>query len=246
MKPGHVRRARGFTLLEVVIALALLTLLVSVVYGGFSTAVRAYESAGERGDASARMRIISDYLRRSVGSAFPLAIASDSDWELVFEGTRERVRYVADLPTWVGIGGLHDVVIEVRREGAGDALLMRRRPLAVDSRGDLTGDYEDHVLLDEVSALSLRYYGSTDPRSAPAWYDEWSMGRSMPMLVELRVTGAGGESWPPVLVHPRVDTVRYQSVASPGTEVGAPPSAPGDQLPAAEQQPGAAAPGTSR
>jgi general secretion pathway protein J len=208
-------RCRGFTLLEVVVALALLSLLVSVVYGGFATAVKAYEAAEQRGDASARLRSVSEFLRRSLGGAFPLAIASGGNWELAFEGGRDRLRFVADLPAWVGVGGLHELVLESDGRGEDGQLVLRRRPLVVGRDGAIDGDYEDHVLLESLSSLRLRYFGSVDRRAPREWRDDWPAGQRMPELVELRLADAASGDWPPVRVRPRVDTVRYQNADAP-------------------------------
>jgi general secretion pathway protein J len=209
---------RGFTLLEVVVALALLSLLVSVVYGGFTTAVRAYDAAEQRGNASDRMRVVSAFLRRSLGGAFPLAIASSGDWEIAFEGARDRLRFVADLPAWIGVGGLHELVLETAGHGERAQLLLRRRPVVVGRSGTIEGDYEDHVLLESVTSVQLRYFGSVDRRAARQWRHDWPIGRRMPELVELRLADAASGEWPPVLVRPRVDTVRYQNAR--GAAVG--------------------------
>ena len=104
------------------------------------------------------------------------------------------------------------------RHGERAQLLLRRRPVVVGRSGTIEGDYEDHVLLESVTSVQLRYFGSVDRRAARQWRHDWPIGRRMPELVELRLADAASGEWPPVLVRPRVDTVRYQNAR--GAAVG--------------------------
>ncbi len=228
-------RQRGFTLLEVVVAVALFALLMGLVYGGLGTAVKAHEAAGERVDQGARLRVVSGFLRRSLGSAFPMALAGRREWRMLFEGDAERVRYVADLPGYLGLGGLHEIELLARRDGEDNTLVMRRRPLTIDEEGQPAGEFQERLLLERFGGLALRYFGADDERSPPRWRNDWPAGQRMPELVEVRIQDATGEPWPPLVVQPKVDTVRYQGTGA--VAIGS----PGQQAsPETEQDPAAA------
>lgn len=208
---------RGFTLIEVVVSIALFALLMGVVYSGFSIAVRAYDAAESRVGKIERMRLISAFIRRSLSGAQALALADGGEWALQFEGAADRIRYVADLPGYVGISGLHEIVLELEPSGEQHDLVMRRRVLSTDRDGQVLGDFDTRVLAEGIEAFSLRFYGAensggegvADGVVEPTWQDAWQAVKNMPLLVELSVTPFGEPPWPLLQVQPRIDAIRY-------------------------------------
>ena len=71
MLPNSYRMARnGFTLLEVLIALALLGLLAGALYGTYFSLLKGRESANEGMEARRELRATLDLLRRELNSSF--------------------------------------------------------------------------------------------------------------------------------------------------------------------------------
>ncbi|MFT5444991.1 MAG: general secretion pathway protein J [Gammaproteobacteria bacterium] len=228
-------RGRGFTLIEVVVSIALFALLMGVVYSGFSTAVRAYDAAESRVGKIERMRVISAFIRRSVSGAQALALANRDKWALQFEGEGDRIRYVADLPGYVGISGLHEIVLELEPSGDQRDLVMRRRVLSMGRDGQVQGDFDTRVLAEGIEIFSLRFYGANEGAAEPTWQDSWQSVKHMPLLVELSVTASGEPPWPLLQVQPRVDAIRYvRSSAAVATQ----PAPPGAAVPDGSPNPG--------
>lgn len=223
---------RGFTLLEVVVAIALFAMVLGAMYAGMGTAVRAYDAAESRIEAASRMRVVGSFLRRSLSAAIPLAVAAQQDWQLLFEGDANSVRFIADLPGYVGVGGLHEIVFDAG-DGERRDLMMHRRPLSIDEQGGLEGEFETRVLVAGIEAMQLRYFGSDDGRAPATWRDEWPTGKRMPKLVEIRVSDAGAQPWPALVVRPRVEALRYQGT---GAVVPGVPAFPSGTPGAAQRQ----------
>src|SRR5512137_2134845 len=66
----HTPAQRGFTLLEVLIALALLGVIAAALYGTFFSLVRARDTAATSIEATRELRTTLDLLRREVTAAF--------------------------------------------------------------------------------------------------------------------------------------------------------------------------------
>ena len=238
-------RGRGFTLIEVVVSIALFALLMGVVYSGFSTAVRAYDDAESRVGKVERMRVISAFIRRSVSGAQALALANRGKWALQFEGEAERIRYVADLPGYVGISGLHEIVLELEPSGDQRNLVMRRRVLSIGRDGQVQGDFDTRVLAEGIEDFSLRFYGPNDGtgdgaaggEAEPMWQDAWQSLKHLPLLVELSVTPSGETPWPLLQVQPRVDAIRHVRLSA---AIAGQPTPPGSTVPDAAPAPGSA------
>ena len=65
---------RGFTLLELLVAITLLGLLMAALLGGLRLGARVWETGEARLDASARVQIVQDFLRQRITEALPFEV----------------------------------------------------------------------------------------------------------------------------------------------------------------------------
>src|SRR5262245_2458891 len=86
-RAGGVPRAavtRGFTLLEVVIALTALALVTVICYGAFHLGIRAMERGEVAVVAAQRLRVATDVIIRQIKSIVPYKARNRDDEEYVF------------------------------------------------------------------------------------------------------------------------------------------------------------------
>src|SRR5206468_3318632 len=83
------RRERGFTLLELTIALVLLALMSAVMFGSLSFAGRSWDGGEAKAAQVSEMRQTEQFLRAQIGSQYPLRAASVAEIPLYFVGTAE-------------------------------------------------------------------------------------------------------------------------------------------------------------
>jgi general secretion pathway protein J len=193
-----IPHSRGFTLLEVLLAMAILTIVASAVYASFATAGRMVEQAGEVRDGTdlARTllaRITSDianvYVNPGMTETFLLGRkVEDEEQRKRYDGI-----YLTTLTNWRKPESREMELWEVgyyfqdRPDGKGRVLFRKeKRELSKDAPPlEGTTDYE---LTDTVADLRFRYYtGST-------WSDEWdtrTQGR-VPRAVEIILSLDGG------------------------------------------------------
>ena len=196
-------RARGFTLIEVLLATVLLAAGLAI---AFSTLTAAAQTA-TRGEAlaqrSERMRAVEGFLRKRLTAARPIAFGSDETTlnPLLFMGAADRMRFVADLPDYLGRGGpyLHDLRIEDDGEG-----VRIDFALAIVLAGETVVDPDalpPETLVDELQSARFRYRG-LDPESGELgeWQDSWEAVDQLPLLVEVSLAGLDGNEWPPLVV----------------------------------------------
>jgi len=196
-----MRRARGFTLIEVLLATALLAAGLAL---AFAT-VRAAGAAAQRGEEMSarneRIRAVSEFLRRRIGGAQGIAFALDQETgaALRFVGDAQGMRFVADLPDYLGRGGPHLHALAVARDGEGLAL-------QVDFRMVLAGDIIEgsearppEPLADDLRSVAFAYRGpGQDGRPAP-WLYRWEHPQALPAQVRVRIADARG-TWPDLVV----------------------------------------------
>ena len=99
--------ARGFTLLELLVAITLLGVLMAALFGALRLGARVWETGEARLDDSARVQVVQDFLRRRLGQTMPLTEVTDDPHaagELLFAGEPDRLRFVGLLPEHLGAG----------------------------------------------------------------------------------------------------------------------------------------------
>lgn len=193
------RSAQGFTLIEVLLATVLLAAGLAL---AFAT-LRAASLTSQRGEAMAqnseRMRAVEGFLRRRVASALPMAFAVDpaTGTSTRFVGDAQRVRFVADIPDYLGRGGpyLHDLSVSSEHGLAlsfgmiqGGEIVEERTPRAPEP------------LVSDVRSVRLRYRGLADDGTLGDWQDSWQAVDRLPLQVSIDIRSDSIGRWPLLVV----------------------------------------------
>lgn len=206
MRPDRATAARGFTLLELLVGMAVFALMAGIVLGGIRLGVKSWDAAAKRSAAVDEIRVVHALLRRQLSSALPLATSRAGGWNLVFNGDADSVSFVSELPGYVSGGGIHFVTLELEKGVEENNLMLRWRPLhALDTDGSL----DEAVLARNVGKLRFQYFGARTRNALPEWLESWRDLRTMPRLIRVSVEQDGSESWPELVVALEVDAVRF-------------------------------------
>ena len=197
------RRSSGFTLIEVLLATVLLAAGLAL---GFAT-VRAAGASAQRGEAIAerneRIRAVSEFLRRRIGGMQGLVFELDpqSGESRRFAGEAESMRFVADLPDYLGRGGPHLHALGVARDGDGFALQVDFRMVLAGETIEGSRARPPEPLADGLRSVEFAYRGpGKDGKPAP-WLYEWEHPEALPAQVRVRIVDAQG-AWPDLVVAP--------------------------------------------
>lgn len=192
---------RGFTLIEVLLATVLLAAGLAV---AFAT-LRAATATAQRGELLAQrnehMRAVEGFLRRRIGGTRPIAFGVDTQTGTVrrFEGDHHHMRFVADLPDYLGRGGpyLHELAIV---DGAGGKRLEVTFTLVLGGETFAEAQPRPPELLADVQDARFRYRGVGADNRIGEWQSQWDAPERLPLQVEITLRDTQGRTWPAMVI----------------------------------------------
>ena len=200
---------QGFTLLELLISITLLGMILVLLFGGLRLGVRSWDAVQQQTDNLNAVRSVESFLRREMASVQPFRWKSPAGASLAFLGERNKINFVAQLPTRIGGGGLYAIALEMEHGAKGRRLVWKHVPLdaAVQDFSALSQAPEIVLAGTELSAVDdiwLTYFGRANETADPVWTDRWESASRLPTLIKIQVKLANQSQWPEFVVAPLV------------------------------------------
>ncbi len=210
---GNGRRgkhhARGFTLVELLIALSLFALMSAVLFGSLRLAGRTWDAGEAKAEANSGMRLAGDYLRTQLAAQHPQRMRKITEFPLLFSGKSDEMRFAAPLPGRVGVGGMwyyRVALVEGAGKGKSSLVLERMLPDVNATTMPEFNSADRSVLADDIASIKIGYFGrdrGASLETAPTWRDRWEDPQLLPLLVRVDVAPRLGSAWPQLVVAPR-------------------------------------------
>ncbi|MEA3278179.1 MAG: prepilin-type N-terminal cleavage/methylation domain-containing protein, partial [Pseudomonadota bacterium] len=115
----------GFTLVELLIALALIGLITLLLFSGLRLGSRAWEAVEATADRTAELRIVRNFLERALVQARAVEVTLDAEDRLVFSGDAENLELAAPLSESSAVAGLYILRLSLE-EGRRRRLVLTR------------------------------------------------------------------------------------------------------------------------
>lgn len=205
-----MKRATGFTLLEVLAALALLSLLLLGVYSGVHSATHTVQAGELKIEQLDEVRSAQQFLRRELAQAMSQPISHDDNGNAIyFVGGSDEMRFVAPLPGYLGKMGPQLIEVKLVAGDKGKQLVASLIELPPDgSKPKPLGDPQ--VLVDGVVDGGFSYRGVNQQGQPMDWQSDWTYTGNMPNVVTIKLALASGREWPLLSVPLRVNAAATQ------------------------------------
>ncbi len=230
------RRARvaAFTLVEIMVAIAILGMVVAAIYSTWTAILKASKVGLEAAAAAQRERLAMRIMEDALASARLFS----ANWQWYYfaaeNGDKTSLSFVSRLPKSFPRGGRfgdHDVrrVTFSVEDGPNSErqLVLRQAPLLM----ELDQDEQEHPLVLAYHVRELKFEFWETRRGE--WLDEWRDTNTIPKLVRITLSlgrsGASVSSWG---APQKEEVIRVASVAATGTQQSwqmpnLPPTQPG-------------------
>lgn len=209
----------GFTLVELLLAITLMSILLGLTYSGLSAASRS----SQRGElilaAGGELRSSHQFIRRQLNQMLPLAFAVSDDADAlrtVFMGDAKRIQYVAPMPGYLGSGGPQVQLVEVVNNDSGELVIQFSHALLQGFTEDRLLDRDPVVLLEGVSSASFEFLARDESGELIGWVTSWEQVDVLPVAVRLDLEFTEGLNlhWPELAAGVRVDEQALQGVGA--------------------------------
>src|SRR4249919_4118798 len=129
-----MKRTRGFTLIEVVIATSLLALGLAIAFGALRSTARASARAEQASQREERLRAAQGFLRAQLSSALavPFEFDNDTGAATFLRAQPDKLEYVGTLPGYLARGGPYLQTLELVSGDDGQQLRFQLQQLTSD------------------------------------------------------------------------------------------------------------------
>lgn len=198
----------GFTLLEVLVAMALLGFLSTMLFGGVQLATRIMDASRRHSDAAATVPAAYDFLRTQIAQTLPIVrenLAPDQR-AIDFDGGSESLRIVTLAPSHLPPAAMGDSTYQsllLQRDATHNpnSVVIAWQPYWRGGGNVQQTAVRHSVLFEAITAMEISYFGTPDGgQTTAAWHREWKNRPNLPTLVRIRLGRDGKEPLPDLIV----------------------------------------------
>lgn len=195
MIPSRKHRRRGFTLIEILIAIGIFSLVIAAIYACWSAVLRSSKVGLDAAARAQRSRMAVESMEQALTYAKMHAANADLYWFEGNSGSDARLSFISKLPKSFPRGGkftdltLRRVEFSLQPgEDRTQELVLRQAPLLM----DYDVDEENHplVLARDVEEMTIEFWSLKEED----WIDTWTETNQMPELVRVSLVTRRGAS----------------------------------------------------
>lgn len=201
-------RAKGFTLIEMLLVLSMTALMMLAIGGTMRTMAQSQDRIAQRIDRSDQIRITHQFLQQILGRvdvSEPVGARADAERPFLFSARQQSIEWVGLMPARHGAAGRFDFRIATEPRESGFDLVLRYTAHEGQSKFPDWGTAEPEVLVRGVRELRMESKGtpyaveSVVQDDSVGWQSQWKSKTNIPQQLRISIRDDLGE-WPPLVI----------------------------------------------
>lgn len=199
-RPHGQGRMSGFTLVEILVAMTLMSVVMLALGAAMRTIAQTEERVDQRLQRADEMRVATSFLSATLErisarkSAAPTQVGSSL---YLFAGAPNAVMWVGVMPARYGAGGRYFFRLALDNQGPNRALVIRFAPWSASAVFPDWAVAESRVLVANATGFGLEY--ADEDGSSVAWLPQWPHAQRLPSRVRISLRTPAGD-WPSLTI----------------------------------------------
>jgi general secretion pathway protein J len=196
----------GFTLVELLVAFTLFSLLSLLVLAALRFGTKAWERGNQHAARLEEILHVQAMLRGAIGKAYPNFITLPGGAGYVeFESDAHSLTFLSEGPISLDQGGRFRFTLSAMEKNGRTDLALRARPELAGRDHQSTAS--DRILLAGLAQVNFAYFGRKRQGGPAQWHQDWRNEPELPELVRIEAAFATGDAgvWPELIIRPRIE-----------------------------------------
>lgn len=211
MKHHARKKGEGFTLIEILIALTLFSLILVMIFSGLYSSGKSWHAGNNQSEANDDQRLILGFIRKQIMQTVPLLFIDGKDNRIIFRGDADKLQFVSRLPAHRGGSDLYLLTLMTARQDKTSSMILDYVTITPEMElfdGFSSEHSKKTTLLENIERLEFSYFGRKKDDKEPAWYEQWQNQETLPTLLQLQIIPERDNTyWPELLIpiHSRIE-----------------------------------------
>lgn len=196
----------GFTLIEVLIAMTLLSVMVVLLFTTLKICAQSWEQGESKITDVNEIAVVYNFFQQHLVSAKPVwNDFTDEDGVKIFafQGRPQTLQFVTSFPASVGRKGLQQFSLFLQEHDGDQVIKVALAPFFPLAEGE-QWHQEEVDLVKHVKRFELSYFGADIGSDENNWQTEWLEKENQPSLVKISIELDNGIFWPDMVVELKV------------------------------------------
>ena len=200
------KQSAGFTLIEVLIAMTLLSLMVVLLFSSLSIGAKSWQQGETKIADVNEIAVVQQFFNHHLAHAVPQWNDFDPEKERVFsfQGKKDSLKFVSAFPASAERSGLQLFDLKFQEKNKQRFIEVTLTPFFPLTEGEEF--FEDTVeLVTNVARFEMSFFGLNDETGEYGWQNQWLEKEQQPRLVKILLELEDGRFIPEMIVALKVD-----------------------------------------
>ena len=183
--------SRGFTLLELLIAITILSLIITISYSALRLGTKSWNESIKNINKNSNTRSAVEMLKNKLEHFYPIYWSNNAKRILSFAGDEDSIRFIAPSPQGRELGEYFEYLFVINRGLSNTTLELFYEPHNPDNDTFVVDENSSsREILTNLSNAKFLYFGQPDNNQEEDWLSDWPDEYALfPKAIHVTLTG---------------------------------------------------------